>query len=218
MAQRRAAQLGGLIRSGQSATAIGLAFNGLAAYVFLAAAGRSLGPAEFAPLSVLWTMLFLVATGLFQPFEQELARAVSANRSLGLGYSEVVRRNAVVAAALVACVILIGAIAAGPIAEGFFRGERSFVIALVVGIAGIGFMFFVRGLLAGSGRFYGFAVLFVADGLTKSLPAVIFWLAGGRNPSVFVAVLVAGGFVGGAAPLTRGGVRATDPGPIPQWG
>src|SRR5690606_9455679 len=139
-------------------------------YGFLAAAGRSLGPAEFAPVSVLWTVVFLVGTGLFQPFDQELGRSIAARRALGAGTTSVFRRL-VAAAAVVFGVAAVGAFAAsGPIADHLFRGDRAFVPILVVGVGGVGFMFVVRGLLAGSGRYFGYAVLFLADGLTKSIP------------------------------------------------
>lgn len=215
-ARGRLAALNPMLRAGQMATTVGLAFNGLAAYGFLAAAGRSLGPAEFAPVSVLWTVVFLVGTGLFQPFDQELGRSIAARRALGAGTTSVFRRL-VAAAAVVFGLAAIGAFAAsGPIADHLFRGDRAFVPILVVGVGGVGFMFVVRGLLAGSGRYFGYAVLFLADGLTKSIPALLYWLVGGRNALVFGSIVVLAGFVGGAVPLTRG-TRTAEGGEAPPW-
>lgn len=212
----RLAALLPMLQAGQVATTVGLAFNGAAAYVFLAAAGRSLGPTAFAPVSVLWTVVFLVGTGLFQPFDQELGRSIAARRALGLGTSSVVRRIAAVAAGVFAVAAVAAVIASGPIAEHLFRGDRGFVPVLIVGVGGVGFMFVVRGLLAGSGRYFGYAVLFLADGLTKSIPALAYWFAGGKSAIVFGAIVVLAAFIGGAVPLTRG-TRTTEGGAAPAW-
>lgn len=203
-------------RSGQSAMAVGLIINGLAAYIFLAAAGRALGPEDFAPVSVLWAALFLVATGLFQPFEQELGRSVAARRARHVGAGQLVSRSGALAGALYLAVSLVTLAARSGLADLLFRGNTTFVWLLVAGVAGVGMLFFVRGLLAGFGRYYGYAVLFLSDALAKSVPAVLLALIGVAQAEWFASVVVIAGFVGAAVPLSRGW-RLGEPGPPPPW-
>ncbi len=210
------ARVVGLARSGQSAMTVGLLVNGLASYVFLAAAGRALGPSGFAPVSVLWAVLYLVGSGLFQPFEQELGRSIAARRARGIGFGSLVERSVALAAGLFGLVALAATAAAAPLADALFRGDESFVAALVASIAGVGTMLVVRGLLAGSSRYFGYAVLFLADALTKSIPAIALALAGVEQPLAFAAVIAVSGFVGAAAPMTRGR-RLGEAGPPPEW-
>jgi O-antigen/teichoic acid export membrane protein len=206
-----------LARSGQAAMTVGLLANGIASYVFLAASGRALGPSRFAAVSVLWAVLFLVGSGLFQPFEQELGRSIAARRARGDGFGALVRRAAVLAMALFAIVAVGIAIATRPIADALFRGDEGFVVALIVGIGGVGVMLVTRGLLAGSGRYYGYAVLFFADAATKSIPALALAVAGVREPLVFAGVVAVSAYLGALVPLSKG-TRLSAPGPEPAWG
>jgi O-antigen/teichoic acid export membrane protein len=212
----RMAQLRGAARTGHSAMTVGLLVNGVASYVFLSAAGRALGPERFAPVSVLWAVIFLVGNGLYIPVELELGRSIAARRARDVGSGALVRRVTTAAAVLFALVAVVALAGASFFADTLFRGEESFVVALVVGIAGIAVMFVVRGLLAGSGRYYGYAVLFLGDALTKALPAVALAVAGVTEPLAYAAVVVAGAFVGAAIPMTRG-TRLGEPGTPPPW-
>jgi O-antigen/teichoic acid export membrane protein len=214
----RAARLVAAARTGQSAMSVGLLVNGLASYVFLSAAGRSLGPERFALVSVLWASLYLIGSGLFIPLELELGRSIAARRARDTGFGALVRRVGLTAAAGFGVIAVVLAAAHRQVADALFRGDESFVGLLVVGVAGIGCMYLTRGLLAGAGRYFGYAVLFLADAMTRALPAVVLAAAGVRNPVVFGLVMVASAYVGAAVPLTRGGFRLGDPGETPPWG
>lgn len=190
-------------RSGQAAMSIGLLAFGAASYVYLAASGRALGPAAFAPVSVLYSVVYLVGSGLYVPFEQELGRSISARRSRGDGSAALVRSAAIVAASTFVVAAVTVAALAPFLADHLFRGRFGFVVVFVVGIGGVGLTFFSRGLLAGSGRYHGFAVLFLADAAVKSVPALVLLVAGIREPLAYGAVLAVSCFVGALLPLTR---------------
>jgi len=203
-----------LAQSGQLAMTFGLLAFGAASYVFLAASGRALGPARFASVSVLWAVLYLVGGGLFVPLEQELGRSVAARRATGLGYGALVRKVARIGCSAFVVVAIGLAMARGIVADELFRGDDQFVVLLGVGIAGVGLMFFVRGLLAGADRYHGFGALFLADSLTKSIPAIGLALAGVTNPLAYGLVLATSSFVGALVPMTRG-AQLGEPGPEP---
>ncbi|MEZ5165543.1 MAG: ThiF family adenylyltransferase [Acidimicrobiales bacterium] len=61
-----------------TAIAVGLLVNGLSTYVFLVLARRNLGDEAYGGLAVLWGLVYILGPGLFQPLEQELARATAA--------------------------------------------------------------------------------------------------------------------------------------------
>ncbi len=183
---------------------IGLGINGLAAYIFLAAAGRALGAEDSGQVSVLWASLYLVGTGLFLPIEQELSRSISARRARGEPFgalvSQVSRMGAVLFGGLAVLVLALSPV----LASALFRGSFSFVLALLYGILGVGLSYVVRGLLAGSGRYYGYATFFVVDASIKAIPALVLALAGVASPMAFAIVVTSSAFIGSVAPMVRG--------------
>lgn len=196
---------------------IGLGINGFAAYIFLAAAGRSLGADDSGQVSVLWASLYLIGTGLFLPVEQELSRSIAARRARGLGYGMLVRQVSIMAATLFAAVATAALVLSPVLADALFRGSIGFVLALVYGVAGVGLSFVVRGLLAGSGRYFGYATFFVVDASVKAVPALALALTGVVSPMAFALVVTSSAFVGAAAPMLRG-TRIEAPGEPAPWG
>src|SRR5262245_27833642 len=89
--------------------AVGLAVNGAAIYVFLPLLANVLTATDDASLTVMWGPMFAVGNGVMQPLEQEIARAVSARRALGIGPGPVIRRAAAIGASFTAvfCVIVV---------------------------------------------------------------------------------------------------------------
>jgi O-antigen/teichoic acid export membrane protein len=214
-----ATQIRSGLRNGQSALTMGLLFDGVASYIFLTAAGRALGPDRFAIVSVLWVVLFLVGNGLFIPIEQELSRSIAARRARGLGSQSLVRRVGIASSVLLV-VVGIGTLAdRSRIADSLFRGDDSFVVALVVGIAGVWLMFLVRGYLSGNHRFHSYALMFVGDALAKAIPALVLLAAGVTNPLAFGLVMAASAYVGSLVPLAGGRPPPTGADdPPPDWG
>jgi O-antigen/teichoic acid export membrane protein len=168
---------------------VGLVVSGIANYVFLTVAGRALGPERFAPLSVLWASLYLVGYGLYFPFEQELTRAVSASIARDEGHASTVRRVGLVAAALYAAIALVAVLLASTLADRLFGGQSGFVVALVVGIGGIGVAELVCGVLAGTGLLRRYGSWFLGDALLKAVPVVVLAASGVRSPIAFGCVI-----------------------------
>ena len=74
----------------------GLVVNGLATYGFLIIARRSMGDDAYGALAVLWGLVYIAGPGLFQPLEQEVARATADRGGRGLGSAPVLRRAGVI--------------------------------------------------------------------------------------------------------------------------
>ena len=89
-----ARRLASTLPGGIAPVAAGLIVLGITAYGFLIVAARSLGAERYAPLAVLWALVFLIGPGVFVPLEQELARAISARQATGRTSEHLVRMAA----------------------------------------------------------------------------------------------------------------------------
>ncbi len=149
-------------------------FGALAVLGFQALASRTLGPHRFAPVAVLWTVMFLLYTVLQLPAEQHLTRALVVTRSP----SQIakVRRDMLIAFSLA---LVIGVVFTAATLERFYQGSASYIAVTALIVVTRSVMAIGRGTLAGHRRFAGY-------GATIGLEAAAL-LAGG------VAVALAGG-------------------------
>src|SRR4051812_20315313 len=131
--------------------AVGLGVLGLASFAFLSVSGRALGPAELAPLGMLWVLINAIGPALFQPLEQEVGRAVAERATHGQGARPVFVRACLIALAAVLVAGLVLLLARVPLADEVFSGEEIMVLALFLGIAGLGAEHLSRGAFAGGG-------------------------------------------------------------------
>lgn len=175
---------------------VGLVLSGVASYAFLALAARGLGPARFAPLSVLWSTLFVAGPGLFQPVEQELSRSVAGRIAEGRGYATLLRRAVLLTAGLFGAVTALTLALSPLIVEELLSGSWTLLAALVVGIGGYAASHVVRGHLAGTQDFVRYAQWFGADAVVKAVPCVVLVAAGVATTGAYGAVLASAAYVG----------------------
>jgi O-antigen/teichoic acid export membrane protein len=199
------------------AVGLGLLVNGICTYGFLVVSARVLGPAdEYAPLSVLWAVIFLAGPGFFLPLEQEVSRAVAARRGQGLGTGPVLRKAAILGAVLVAGLVAV-TLALGPfMVDELFSGDWLLLLGLVVGYLAFYATHLARGAFSGLVRFRPYSIVIAADGVARLVLCVGLAVLG---------VEVAGpyGIVLGVAPLIavaialRGQHSLVTPGPDAPW-
>ena len=203
--------------SGTVPVAVGYAVSGLTAYAFLAITSRALGPVRYAPVSVLWTLVFVAVPGLFLPLEQEVTRAISSRRVLGIGARSVVAR-AGAAGVAVALVVAVAALAAsGPIVSRLFDGSGLLLGGFVVAVALYVAYYLARGVLAGSGEFGVYGVLLSAEGLARLAVVAGLAVVGVKAAGAYglaVGLPVIAGVVAGMG-LHR---RSLGGGPVAPWG
>lgn len=173
------------------AVGAGLAVYGIASYVYLGMAGNATGPVAFAPLSVVWTVLNAVGIGLFLPFEQELGRTTSARLASGQGNGPVAGHVMRAGAGLLVVVCGLSLALMPYLADVLFAGRGEFVVLTVLGLAGMGASYAVRGLLAGNGRFGAYGGQLAADGVVRVIGAGALVLLDVRSAVAFGVVLVA---------------------------
>lgn len=178
-----------MLPTGTVAVGGGLAVLGLASYVHLAIAGHSLDPAAMSSLAVLWSIVFAIGPGLFFPVEQEITRILAARRAHGAGAPVVLRRGAVLAAALLGALLLLLTLAGGWLADRFFDGDTALVWALGGAFAALAAAHTTRGVFAGTGRFGWYGGQLGLDGALRIAMSCGLGLLGVDSPVWFALVL-----------------------------
>ncbi|CAG6396754.1 methyltransferase domain-containing protein [Actinacidiphila cocklensis] len=180
---------GGVVPRGTGLVGVGMVVNAAGAYAHLALAGRGLGTAGMAGLSVVWAVAFSVGIGLFFPLEQELTRTVAARVAGGAATGPLLRRGATVAAGLLAGVVLLLAAAHRPLARLAFDGDAALLWPLAGALSALAAAHTLRGLLAGHARFAAYAWQLALDGALRLASAAALLLTGSHSPTAFALVL-----------------------------
>jgi hypothetical protein len=131
---------------------VATAFSALAVLAFQAVGSRTLGTDAFAPIAVLWTVMFLIYTVLHIPAEQHLTRALVVTRDVGaIGR---VRRD-MLGAFILGAVMGVGFVALT--LDRFFESNPAFIVITAGIMVSRSIMATARGALAGHRRFGGYA-------------------------------------------------------------
>jgi O-antigen/teichoic acid export membrane protein len=140
------------------------AASGVLAYLFTIVTARTLGATEYGLIGVLWAATFLIVVVLFRPLEQTTSRAVADRLARGgSSVRSVLRAVTAIYLGMVA-LIAVGSFAAwSAITDRLFEGESALTLALVVGVAGYGIAYLLRGLASGCGWFSGYGLLLLGD-------------------------------------------------------
>jgi len=118
------------IPAGTRLVGAGLAILGVSSYGYLAIAARSLDQAQFAELSVVWTIPFTLGPGAFLPLEQEIGRRVAVVTEQRI--AAVILRRAAGLGAVLAVVITVLTVMAGPvISDRLLNGDAALFIAML---------------------------------------------------------------------------------------
>jgi len=149
---------------------IGTFIAAIAAYLFQLVAGRSLGPTEFAPITVLWTVQFLAFTTVFMPMEQLTIRRLNASEISAAPW-----RLFGLAIAATTAVSVGFAIAAR---ERLLDGQWIYVVVTAALIVAYGFFALGRGLLAGRRRFREYGLSTLAESVLRLVLAIALLAAG----------------------------------------
>ncbi len=118
------------------------------AYVFQVYGTRNLDPDAFAPVSVLWTAFFILATILLVPVEQYVTREVASGRKALPGDLKPALLLAGVGG-------LVGAVFVWVTLDQLFFGEAVYIPQIVLLMFGYSLLFTGKGVLAGRRRFAG---------------------------------------------------------------
>jgi O-antigen/teichoic acid export membrane protein/GT2 family glycosyltransferase len=155
----------------------GLVSQAITTYLVLILAGRTLGAAAFGPLSALYVLLTSIATGLFLPLEQEIARLRGNQRGRGVWDAALFRRSTRLglfgAAAAVAVVVL-----AFPTTLTILGHHVPLLVALCIALPGYAVCFAMRGELAGRRQLTRYGVQLGVEGAVRLAGTIVLVLAG----------------------------------------
>ncbi|MFF1871774.1 hypothetical protein [Streptomyces sp. CB03911] len=210
------AKVAAALPPGTLAVAGGTVVLGAASYVHLGVAGHSLTTDQMANVSLLWTIVMSIGIGVFFPIEQELTRIVAARAALGHGAGPVLRRATVLTTGILGLTLAALAAAAGPIADGLFRGDKALVAALGAAFFGMAVCYLTRGVLAGLGRFGAYGTQLGLDGGLRIVLAFGCAAFGVRSALAFSLILAVAPVIAVLATLPPL-LRAVKPGPAIAW-
>jgi len=147
---------------------IGTVVSAASVYAYQVIAGRSLGAEAFAPISILWTVTFLVFAILYLPVEQYLTRHLTLTGGVSTGGGSALLR---VGVALVAGVVLGTGFVALTL-DRFFDGMAVYVVLMAVNLSTRAMLTVARGFLAGRRRFHAYGIVVALDWLSVAILAV----------------------------------------------
>jgi O-antigen/teichoic acid export membrane protein len=180
----------------------GMLASGVLTYAFHVLAARSLGPAAYGQIAVLWAAMFIAAVMIFRPLEQTTSRALADRGARGEEVGSVLRSVALIGAVALGVVGLGAALFWAPLADALFGGDAMLTALLLAGVAAYGASYLVRGLLGGVRWFGGYGVCLLADALGRlAIAAPLIFVASRLTAAVAVA---AAGLTGAVAPFLFG--------------
>ena len=135
------------------------------AYLFQVYGTRNLDPDAFAPVSVLWTTFFILATILLVPVEQYVTREVASGR-------KALPTDLKPAFAMATIGALLGGVFVLVTLDDLFFGEPVYIAQIVLLMMGYALLFVGKGVLAGSRRFAGVGWVLVIETVARLLVGI----------------------------------------------
>jgi O-antigen/teichoic acid export membrane protein len=164
--------------------AVGLGIQAVTAYATLIVAGRVLGAAEFGGLAALYAVLTSLATGLFQPLEQEVSRRRGRERETRRYDPTLLWRAIAFGLCLCALTGVVVLAAHGPGLR-LLGNEPQLLAAFCVAVPGYALCFVSRGALSGSRRLGRYGLQLSTEGLFRLVVLGCLVLAGVRSAAAF---------------------------------
>ena len=140
---------------------LGTMVSAFSVYVYQVVAGRMLGTDEFAPIGVMWTVMFLVFTVLLLPVEQYVTRhlTITGGRTAGD------RTGILLVGGTIAIGIVLGVGFVFATLDRFFDGAAVYGLVMLVNLAGRSMLAVARGYLAGRRRFHAYGAAIAIEGV-----------------------------------------------------
>ncbi len=168
---------------GARVLSIGIATTGLVTFAYFALAAHALTPVEYTRISLVWSIMFVVASVIYRPIEQLLSRTIADRRARGHGSADNLRVALLIQGAFALTFLTIALVLRDPLQNDLFDGSAALYWVLVVGVLAYAASYFARGFLAGHQRFelYGLLVLLEAISRVLFALAVVIGIASGQS-------------------------------------
>lgn len=165
---------------------------------------------------MLWGLVYILGPGLFQPLEQEVARATADRESRGVGSAAVLRRASVLGALQLVIVTAI-ALAVWPLGlDALLDNRPELLVALLLALAAFGGAELIRGVQAGRHLFERYGLYFATEGGARLAIAAVLALAGSAVVGAY-AIAIGAAFLVAALVSIRGVGLNANPGPPAEY-
>jgi O-antigen/teichoic acid export membrane protein len=161
-------------------------YGAVAVLTFQATASRTLGAEGFAPIAVLWTVMFLLYTVLMLPAEQHLTRALVVTRSPT--QLAKIRRQTIIAFTVA---LVIGVVFTAVTLDRFFEDNGIYIVVTAGIVVTRSIMATARGSLAGNRRFAGYGSSIALEATALLLGGILVSIAGWSAPAFGVIMALA---------------------------
>ena len=191
---------------------IGLAIQAATAYLTLIFIGRILGAARFGGIAALYALMTSIATGLFQPLEQEVARRKGHERETGSPDRTLPRRVLRFGTYLSLVVVAI-ALILRDVSIHLLGDEPQLLAAFCVALPGYALCYISRGFLSGSRRLARYGLQLAVEGAFRLAGIGVLVLFGLRSVAAFGWLFAAAPWVALACsmPGVRPAPRSQEP-------
>lgn len=158
---------------GARVLSVGLALTGVVTLAYFVLATYALGARDYGAVSLLWSITFIVATVIYRPIEQLLARTVARGHEFG-------RVPALIQGGFALGFLVVALALRGPLVE-LLNDSQALYWILVAAVLAYAASYFARGYLAGTGRFELYGALVFVEATSRVLfpLAVVLGIAGG---------------------------------------
>ncbi len=209
---------------GARVLSIGIATTGVVTLAYFALAAHALSDVEYKRISLVWSIMFVVASVIYRPIEQLLSRTIADRRARGLTGAHNLRVALLIQAAFALTFLVIALALRDLLQNDLFDGSAALYRVLVVGVLAYAASYFARGFLAGHQRFelYGLLVFLEAVSRVCFALAVVIGIASGQSAvalgmaiAPLMSLLVVPWFFArrdGIAPSTPSAVEETEGG------
>jgi O-antigen/teichoic acid export membrane protein len=170
--------------------------SGVLAYAFFVLAARTLDTSAYGQVGVLWAGMFIGVIVLFRPLEQTTTRAIAERVAHGREIRTVVVSVTSIYLSAVALGSVGAALAWQTLTDRLFLGSNLLTAMLFVGTALYGLEYILRGILAGTGWFRGYALCLMADAVVRvGVAAPLLFVASKDLAGIAIAAAGLGGFL-----------------------
>ena len=162
---------------------IGIATTGLVTFAYFALAAHALTDVEYKRISLVWSIMFVVASVIYRPIEQLLSRTIADRRARGMTGGHNLRVPLLIQAAFALTFLVIALALRDLLQNDLFDGSAELYWVLVVGVLAYAASYFARGFLAGHQRFELYGLLVFLEAATRLLfaLAVVVGIASGQS-------------------------------------
>ena len=162
---------------------VGIATTGLVTFAYFALAAHALTPVEYKRISLVWSIMFVVASVIYRPIEQLLSRTIADRRARGHSGGHNLRVALAIQAAFALAFLAVALALRDLLQDDLFDGSAALYWVLVVGVLAYAASYFARGFLAGHQRFelYGLLVFLEATSRVCFAIAVVVGIASGQS-------------------------------------